>query len=394
MVLVNLAVLGLLYSFISHCPLGRELELASAVVAFALLVLGASMGFALSRSKLSTRARRMLYLIHAAVYCAMILVLMTEAYPTRSRLIFGFAYSGVVIFHATRFAFSWPMLAAATLPSLALAVAYGDLEATICSVAGAGLYILVSAAVGSERTHQRRKARLLSAVEAADRVAVSCLEVALASTARDLRTFAHQLRNGLTPVVNNLVFLAKDEAIQGESREALDEARRGLDKSCALLAQLSKSIARGASRSLSKFRLDAVLKQAASERSVARLASGLPIFEIPGQPEHLRAALDHLIRNAEEAGAQQVLLKACIGTGGQRAVLSISDNGPGIPGEVREQLFAPPRQSNGGAGVGLYVARRMVDLLGGEICLTSNSPRGATFQMVLPGAVPHERQPS
>jgi signal transduction histidine kinase len=77
------------------------------------------------------------------------------------------------------------------------------------------------------------------------------------------------------------------------------------------------------------------------------------------------------------------------------AVLQVSDSGPGIAPEQREQLFEmftradvarTPSRSGGGAGLGLPIARRIAEAHHGEITLTSEVGRGSTFSLVLPAA--------
>jgi len=71
--------------------------------------------------------------------------------------------------------------------------------------------------------------------------------------------------------------------------------------------------------------------------------------------------------------------------------VSVSDTGPGIPAEEREQIFEKFRQvdsSNtramGGTGLGLAIAREIVEMHGGRIWVESRLGQGSTFRMELP----------
>ena len=64
--------------------------------------------------------------------------------------------------------------------------------------------------------------------------------------------------------------------------------------------------------------------------------------------------------------------------------ITVLDNGPGVPAELRERLFAPGVSSRpDGLGLGLAVARDILEQHGGRICLVPTR-RGAGFQISLP----------
>ncbi len=73
------------------------------------------------------------------------------------------------------------------------------------------------------------------------------------------------------------------------------------------------------------------------------------------------------------------------GQAGLRLALTLADEGPGVPPEIRERLFDPfvTRGKKGGTGLGLAVARRFIEDHGGRIELLEGG-RGARFQIVLP----------
>ncbi|MET2829595.1 ATP-binding protein [Mesorhizobium shangrilense] len=104
----------------------------------------------------------------------------------------------------------------------------------------------------------------------------------------------------------------------------------------------------------------------------------------------LRRALRNLIVNAATHGKGcDVSLSA---TGGQ-AVLTIADNGPGIPAELLNKAFEPffrvdpaRRQSVPGAGLGLAIAKEIIERYGGTIVL-ENRPGGGLSQKVVFAAV-------
>jgi signal transduction histidine kinase len=68
---------------------------------------------------------------------------------------------------------------------------------------------------------------------------------------------------------------------------------------------------------------------------------------------------------------------------GAMAVITVSDDGPGLPAEVRSRLFRGGRSTTGGSGHGLAIARALAERNGGTLKL-SDTPRGATFVVELP----------
>ena len=68
------------------------------------------------------------------------------------------------------------------------------------------------------------------------------------------------------------------------------------------------------------------------------------------------------------------------------AVLTIADNGPGVPDRVKERLFQPFSGSGRaeGTGLGLANARELAQLHGGALDLAASGPEGATFRLTLP----------
>ena len=92
----------------------------------------------------------------------------------------------------------------------------------------------------------------------------------------------------------------------------------------------------------------------------------------------------NLGRNAFDAGASTVTITKQ--NGGAFLMVSVGDNGPGIPADVAPQLFRPFTTGGraGGAGLGLCIARELVRAHGGEIVLAETGPSGTTFHFTLP----------
>ncbi len=136
-----------------------------------------------------------------------------------------------------------------------------------------------------------------------------------------------------------------------------------------------------------------------------RQGVGISLFVSPEIPEvamadevRLRQVLYNLIGNAIKFSAAQpgrrgrvaVRVEAEAGPP-QRLVFRVADNGIGIAPATLKRLFAPFTQAEvsttrrfGGTGLGLAICRRLVDLMEGEIAVTSSPGHGATFTVSLP----------
>ena len=74
--------------------------------------------------------------------------------------------------------------------------------------------------------------------------------------------------------------------------------------------------------------------------------------------------------------------------------VSIADNGPGMSPEVQQRIFEKFYQgdnshSGEGNGLGLTLAKRIVDLCGGQIIISSKENKGTAFHIILPVETPN-----
>ena len=119
--------------------------------------------------------------------------------------------------------------------------------------------------------------------------------------------------------------------------------------------------------------------------SVEVLASqDLPPVAVPG--ETLERVLVVLLQNSRQAGASRVTVSGQVE--GDAVVLTVADDGPGVPTADRDRLFEPfftSRRAEGGTGLGLSIARSLLAASLGGIEL-AESATGAAFRIVLPRA--------
>lgn len=110
-------------------------------------------------------------------------------------------------------------------------------------------------------------------------------------------------------------------------------------------------------------------------------------------PEQLRRVVINLVGNALEAlsaaatPGPRVELVSGANLARTEGWLRVRDNGPGVPAEARERIFAPFHTTKStGSGLGLAIARKLVEAHGGTLEALSPTGAGAEFVVTLPAA--------
>lgn len=106
-------------------------------------------------------------------------------------------------------------------------------------------------------------------------------------------------------------------------------------------------------------------------------------------PELVRLTLNSLLANAYQYTTADGIIEVAAYVAGDDIVISVKDNGPGIPPDRREQIFdAFYRSAEArvvpGLGLGLSVVRKSMALHGGSITVDSREGEGSTFTITLP----------
>jgi CheY-like chemotaxis protein len=119
-----------------------------------------------------------------------------------------------------------------------------------------------------------------------------------------------------------------------------------------------------------------------------------------GDPQRLQQVVWHLLSNAIKFTPRGGRAKVTVRTVGGQCQIVVSDTGAGIAGELLPYVFdrfwraeAPDEHRYSGLGLGLSLAKRLVELHGGRV--TADSPglnRGATFTVLLPRVAPRESE--
>lgn len=219
---------------------------------------------------------------------------------------------------------------------------------------------------------------------------------------RDLVAFlAHDLKTPLTSVVGYLTLLHDDPGLDPERRAkftgiALDKALR-LEELLGEFFDISKMDLDSASGEKVPIQLSMLLEQLAdefyplfAEKELTCTPDIRPHLVVRGDPDKLARVFDNVLRNAVSysipGGKVDVAAKAV----GSRAEITIQDEGLEIPeGELANifekfyRLDAARSTRTGGAGLGLAIAKEIVELHGGSIRCESNG-RLTSFVISLP----------
>ncbi|MEJ2393399.1 MAG: HDOD domain-containing protein [Candidatus Thiodiazotropha sp.] len=109
------------------------------------------------------------------------------------------------------------------------------------------------------------------------------------------------------------------------------------------------------------------------------------------QRSHIKQILTNLVKNAveamEEGGNVTITTRDNAFLNGKAHIeIQVTDDGPGIPTEIMQQLFTPVTSTKDSthSGLGLAIVKNLMDELSGQISCTSNAGQGTRFQLYLP----------
>lgn len=127
--------------------------------------------------------------------------------------------------------------------------------------------------------------------------------------------------------------------------------------------------------------------QVAAAASEVRIeAGGSGAFDFDNRVAGLlRLLLVNLVQNAVEASPAGAAVALRWSVEGERVLIEVRDQGPGVPPTVQARLFEPVRSTKeGGSGIGLAISRQLAVHLGAELSLVSTSKTGTVFRVSLP----------
>ncbi len=230
-----------------------------------------------------------------------------------------------------------------------------------------------------------------------------------------LATLSHELRTPLNAIVGWAQLLKMGHLDANESQNAVE----AIDRNARAQAQMIADLLDVARISSGKIRLDveavdpAAVVEAALETVMPaidakeiRLSRAIDSQATPvsGDASRLQQVVWNLVSNAVKFTPRGGHIEVSVERNGPQIELSVADSGQGIPPELLPTIFDRFRQgdasssrSEGGLGLGLAIAKQIVELHGGTISAESpGQGQGATIRVVLPvtSAKPHSQRSS
>jgi signal transduction histidine kinase len=207
---------------------------------------------------------------------------------------------------------------------------------------------------------------------------------------------SHELRTPLA-VMHSQVELLRDETDERARQEGLSTLLRNLDAMDRLVGDLLTLASADSSRLIEPRWIDLRLLLDDTVRDLPLF--GTRDYRVEGtggslyaDPDRLTQVLRNLVRNAVNHTTETDTIVIRVTPRGDRVLFEVADSGPGIPEDQLERIFerfhrrdASRMRDRGGSGLGLPIARALVEAHGGRIWAESRPGAGATIRFELPG---------
>jgi signal transduction histidine kinase len=201
---------------------------------------------------------------------------------------------------------------------------------------------------------------------------------------------AHEIKNPLNSLA--LLFELLERKASSETKGDLNLGKAQVRTIARIVDRFSR-VVKTVQPDIEPLALDGLLHQAAEnlEAEIPGAAGRLrieaaPGLRVAGDRELLGQVLLNLLKNAVEASADAPVRMQGLRNGKSVEIL-VRDEGPGLTAEVQDRIFEPfTTTKDQGMGLGLFLAKRVIEAHGGTIRVLNRAGSGAEFRIELPGA--------
>jgi len=226
-----------------------------------------------------------------------------------------------------------------------------------------------------------------------------------------ISTVSHELRTPLTSLRMSILMLAEQRfgALSDRQSKLLSAAAQESDRLYRIIENLLNLSRIESGRATPQLRSVCAQELAAAAIDPLREAFEQKQIQLDLQIEknaptvmadasQLGYAFSNLLTNALKFTSAHGQVRVTMQLRGQSLAIMVGDSGPGVPPEFAERIFEKffrvPGQSAAGAGLGLAIARRIVETFGGALTYRPAKTGGSEFTMMLPAQVPPVPSPA
>lgn len=230
--------------------------------------------------------------------------------------------------------------------------------------------------------------------ESADKLARTERELAWREMAKQI---AHEIKNPLTPMKLSIQYLQRawNDQVPDFGRY-LTRVTDTLIEQINKLSSIASEFSKFAQMPSAKHEVVNLVEKVENSMVLFQSSTNIPILldnradtniPVKADGEQLLGVFNNLIKNAiqaitdEDNGKVEIVISSL----NDKVTIAINDNGKGIPEDIQKKLFVPSfTTKTAGMGLGLAIARRIVENAGGRIWFETEEGSGSTFFVELP----------
>lgn len=230
--------------------------------------------------------------------------------------------------------------------------------------------------------------------ESADKLARTERELAWREMAKQI---AHEIKNPLTPMKLSIQYLQRAWNDQvNDFGTYLTKVTDTLIEQINKLSSIASEFSKFAQMPSARQEVVNLVEKVENSRLLFQNSTNIPIelinktsgyIPVKADGEQLLGVFNNLIKNAIQAISDDVTggIAIVITSDDERVTVAVTDNGKGIPEDIQKKLFVPSfTTKSGGMGLGLAIARRIVENAGGRIWFETREGYGSTFYAEFP----------